>query len=97
MHAAGAARFGIERAFKDGSEYRRADAAPVEAAGRLLKQQLLNLRREVWDLNRAVEQTSVDVGEFFKRVVKVRVALINGRVQRIEQVKQIAADITRSI
>ena len=96
VHATLAPSFSVERRFKDRAKNRRRNSAPIKAAARLFEEEVFYFGREVWNFNRAVEEPAVDVRKFFQRVVKVRVAVVDGRVENFKQVEEVAANISRA-
>ena len=94
MHAARATCQRIQRAFKNRAENSRRDSRPVETAGSLVEQEIFNFGREVWDFDCASEQAAIDERKFFQRVIEVGVAFVYGGIEYVEEVEQVAADIS---
>ena len=89
VHPSRAARFGIQCAFKHGSEDGRRNLAPVEIGTRVLQQQLLDFVSKTRDGDVLLaEQTAVHIREGRYLVVQIRVAFLNGRVKQFEQLYQ---------
>ena len=86
-----AARFRIHHRLEQGSENRRADAAPVQCAG--VQQQLPHAGVERRQRQRLGEQPAVDVGQFGKLRVQRFLALRGRGVQRLEQLRQPRTDV----
>lgn len=96
MHAAGAARFGIERAFKNGAENRRGNFAPVKIVAGAGEENGFYGFVELGDFDVGVgEEPAVDVRERGERGVEIRVAVFRARVERLEKVDECAAQVAR--
>ena len=98
VHAAAAARCGVQGAFEHGAKDCGADFAPVKVFAGLQQKQLLDLVRKLGDFYVLVgKQAAVDVGEGSQLVVQVGVALGGRFVQHLKKVNQRAAQILGGI
>ena len=99
MHAAAAPRLGVQGAFKHRAEDGGAYLRPVKAVACAAEQQLAYIVGEGRYLNILVgEQAAVYIGEGRKLrrvVLKIGVALGNGRVERSEQLDERTAQPPR--
>ena len=85
MHAARAARFGVEGAFKHRAENRRTDFRPVEVFARLDEEEFANFVGEARDLDFLVgEKSAVDVRERGEVFGQVFVALFRRGIENAE-------------
>ena len=92
VHAARAARVGVEGAFEYGAEYRGADVRPVEGRA-VVHNHADYFRREVRDFNFFVfEEAAVHVGERANRLV-VSVAVFGPGVEGFEEIDEGEADV----
>ena len=93
VHAAGAAREGIERALEDRAEDGGRDAAPVEVEAGLLEEHRLDLGRERRNVHLLGKEAAVGVGEGGELGREVAAAQMLGRVERAEEFKEMRAEV----
>ena len=95
MHAPGMAGLGVQRPLEHAAKDDARDLTPIEVLGRV-GDGLENLRGHLRDDDGGVgEQTAVHVREGREVLVHVLVPLVQGRVDRLEQVHQLAAELGR--
>ena len=94
VHAAGAARFRVERAFEDRAENGRGDAAPVEVVAGLCEEQIFHLVVQERDFDVFIgEKAAVDIGKRGEVGREIGVAVLRLRVQNFEQVQHGPAEV----
>ena len=98
MHAAGSTRYGVERRFKESTEDRRADAAPIElrVVGGVEQEVMRNFAVDGRDIGSIAEKITVDVRELFQLRAEILIATVDGLIEDREEIDQGGAAVVGS-
>ena len=95
MHTSAAARFGVQRRFKNCAENSGTDLRPIEIFACFTQQQVTNFLCEIGNFNVLIgKKTAVDIRERGQTFIHIRVTIFNPSIKNLEKVDQGAANIT---